>query len=211
MATTFHWFSHVSSSRISLVITSWRAEKQEQQQQASGVKPNSIKEVCAVIITTLLQGGNEMVIFVVLTVSCQHRANAILQMETCTVCSDLALDSRCSCRDKSIKCSIMVQVCTWHFMVQSMVKWSSFIEYCLLLISVPTCKYVVLSLPWLKCSSQALGITPSQWLFLGVKSGHPVIWGETKTERNLQGFKCTLAVLKERRNLSCTVRLEKCH
>lgn len=29
MATTFHWFSHGSSSNISLEITSWRSEKQQ--------------------------------------------------------------------------------------------------------------------------------------------------------------------------------------
>ena len=114
-----------------------------------------------------------------------------------SVFSPHTLGSRCSCRDKSIKCSILVQVCRWHFIVQSVVKCLSFRDRVLPIVNeYAYMQYVVFSLPRLKCSSQAPGSTPILWLFLGAKSGHPVIWGEIKTARNLQGFKCTLAVLK---------------
>lgn len=81
--------------------------------------------------------------------------------------------------------------------MQSIVKFSSFRVRVLPIVDeYAYMQYVVFSLPPLKCSSQAPGGTPVLWLFLGAKSGHPVIWGEIKTERNLQGFKCTLVVLK---------------
>lgn len=81
--------------------------------------------------------------------------------------------------------------------MQSIVKCSSFRDRVLPIVNgYAYMQCVVFSSPRLKCSSQAPGSTPILWLFLGAKSGHPVIWGEIKTERNLQGFKCTLTFLK---------------
>lgn len=179
-ATTFHWFSHVSSSRISLVITSWRAEKQKQQQQEWEVKSNKIKEVSAVIMMIILQGGNEKVIAVVLRAALRSMwvVNGV-QMKQCRWRSAQCTQPSHSVlqvqpQGQSRKCSILVRVRRWRFTVQSIVQCSSFRDG--VLAGVNECTYmqcVVFSLPWLKCNSQVLGSVPMLCLFLGAKSGHP--------------------------------------
>lgn len=54
-----------------------------------------------------------------------------------------SLGARCSCRDKSIKCSIFGQVCRWHFILQSIVRCSSFRQRVLPLVHKYSCMQCV--------------------------------------------------------------------
>lgn len=100
------------------------------------------------------------------------------------------------CRDKSIKCSIFLQVCRWHLFLQSIVRCSSFRDRELPLVHKHACMQCVLFFAPAKMQFSGCRKHTNTMAFLGCTVWTSCDLWRNKDRKSPQGSRCTLDVLK---------------